>query len=109
MALHRKRTYQDRQPVPKGIFVTALQDLVSVPTHNQADQPADLTADLPTGQPAEDLDYLDQEASALDPVRLYLNEIGRVPLLTAAEEVDLAQRIEVGLYAEQLLAGAVLT
>jgi RNA polymerase primary sigma factor len=31
-----------------------------------------------------------------DPVRTYLKEIGRVPLLTAAEEVSLAQRLEAG-------------
>jgi len=31
-----------------------------------------------------------------DPVRMYLKEIGRVRLLTASEEVDLAQRIEAG-------------
>ena len=36
-------------------------------------------------------------ASSLDdPVRMYLTEIGRVSLLTAQQEVDLAQRIEVG-------------
>ena len=31
-----------------------------------------------------------------DPVRMYLKEIGRVSLLTAADEVDLAKRIEAG-------------
>ncbi|MQY19614.1 RNA polymerase sigma factor SigA [Nocardia sp. RB20] len=34
-----------------------------------------------------------------DSTRAYLKQIGRVPLLSAAEEVDLAVRIEVGLYA----------
>ncbi len=33
---------------------------------------------------------------SLDSLRLYLRDIGRVPLLTAAEEVALAKRIEVG-------------
>ena len=31
-----------------------------------------------------------------DPVRMYLKEIGKVPLLTAAQEVDLAKKIEAG-------------
>ncbi len=34
-----------------------------------------------------------------DPVRMYLKEIGKVPLLTAAQEVDLAMKIEAGLEA----------
>lgn len=40
-----------------------------------------------------------------DLFRQYLREIGRIPLLTAAEEVDLARRVEAGLFAEEKLAG----
>ena len=42
---------------------------------------------------------LDAPVPATDPVRQYLKEIGRVPLLTAVEEVALSERIEAGLYA----------
>ncbi|WP_285731094.1 RNA polymerase sigma factor RpoD [Nocardiopsis sp. ATB16-24] len=42
----------------------------------------------------------DGRRSGSDLVRLYLREIGRVPLLTAQEEVDLAQAVEAGLYAQ---------
>jgi RNA polymerase primary sigma factor len=38
-----------------------------------------------------------------DPVRMYLKEIGKVPLLTAAQEVDLAMKIEAGIEATQRL------
>ena len=38
-----------------------------------------------------------------DLVRVYLNGIGKTALLTADEEVDLAQQIEVGLYAQYRL------
>ncbi|WP_460945152.1 RNA polymerase sigma factor [Okibacterium endophyticum] len=41
-----------------------------------------------------------------DPVKDYLKQIGKVPLLNAAEEVELAMRIEAGLFAEDRLANA---
>jgi RNA polymerase primary sigma factor len=41
--------------------------------------------------------------ASVDPVRLYLRHIGRTGLLSAAEEVDLAKRIEVGVYAAERL------
>jgi RNA polymerase primary sigma factor len=44
------------------------------------------------------------EVSANDPVRLYLNDIAKVRLLTAAQEVDLAMRMEAGDFAAQVLA-----
>ena len=40
-----------------------------------------------------------------DLVRIYLREIGRVPLLTAQDEVELAKAIEAGLFAEEKLQG----
>ena len=43
-------------------------------------------------------------AGTADPVRMYLREIGQVPLLVAQEEVDLAMRIEAGVKAEERLA-----
>jgi RNA polymerase primary sigma factor len=42
-----------------------------------------------------------------DPVRMYLKEIGKVPLLNAAQEVDLAKKIEAGLEALDKLEVAV--
>ena len=39
-----------------------------------------------------------------DPVKEYLKQIGRVPLLNAGQEVELAKRIEAGLFAEEKLA-----
>ena len=47
---------------------------------------------------------LDAQSPAADLVRVYLNGIGRTALLTAEDEVDLAKRIEAGLYAQHLLA-----
>ncbi|HXF71439.1 MAG TPA: RNA polymerase sigma factor RpoD [Actinomycetota bacterium] len=47
-----------------------------------------------------DVDLL--KAPTNDPVRMYLKEIGKVPLLNAAQEVDLARRIEAGEFAAEL-------
>jgi RNA polymerase primary sigma factor len=48
-----------------------------------------------------------KRAPTSDLVRIYLREIGRVPLLTAEEEVELAKSIEAGLFAEDKLANGV--
>ncbi|TXS46538.1 RNA polymerase sigma factor [Streptomyces sp. uw30] len=47
---------------------------------------------------------LTAQGASIDPVKDYLRLIARVRLLTAEQEVDLARRIEAGLYAERLLA-----
>jgi RNA polymerase primary sigma factor len=49
-----------------------------------------------------------RRAVTSDLVRIYLREIGRVPLLTAHDEVELAKAIEAGLFAEEKLAGGAL-
>ncbi|GGM09196.1 RNA polymerase principal sigma factor HrdB [Streptomyces fumigatiscleroticus] len=41
-----------------------------------------------------------------DPVKDYLKQIGKVPLLNAEQEVELAKRIEAGLFAEDKLANS---
>ena len=44
----------------------------------------------------DDLTEMPKGVTVDDPVRMYLKEIGKVPLLTADEEMDLAQRMEQG-------------
>ena len=55
---------------------------------------------------AEDLDA---QSPAADLVRVYLNGIGKTALLTAAQEVDLAKRIEAGVFAQHVLDTAAPT
>ncbi|BCY11486.1 hypothetical protein L3i22_065740 [Actinoplanes sp. L3-i22] len=69
-----------------------------------------MTATIDRARPAEDSDDDQQEPSPVtqayvdvDTVKAYLREIGRVPLLTAEQEVAIAKRIEAGLYATELL------
>ncbi|WP_030145183.1 RNA polymerase sigma factor RpoD [Spirillospora albida] len=64
---------------------------------------------LETPQETEDVTRADEgdlgkRAPTSDLVRIYLREIGRVPLLTAEDEVELAKTIEAGLFAEEKLA-----
>jgi RNA polymerase primary sigma factor len=44
-----------------------------------------------------------EHAGTADLVRMYLREIGKVPLLNAAQEVELSKRVEAGLFAEHKL------
>ena len=54
-----------------------------------------LEGDAPAGETTPELD-LSVTTTTVDPVRAYFTEIGKVPLLTADEEVALAKRIEAG-------------
>ncbi|MGW6238420.1 RNA polymerase sigma factor [Streptomyces sp. NPDC055037] len=55
----------------------------------------------PTGRPGS---RADTGGPSSDLFRQYLREIGRIPLLTAFDEVDLARRVEAGLFAEEKLS-----
>src|SRR6201988_5290281 len=46
---------------------------------------------------------LDAQSPAADLVRVYLNGIGKTALLTAEQEVELAKRIEAGVFAAHVL------
>ena len=73
-----------------------------------ADEPTESDLAVAAAEADEELPSLDDMAPgpSADLVRVYLREIGRVALLTAAEEVDLARRVEAGVFAEERLAGA---
>jgi RNA polymerase primary sigma factor len=69
------------EPLPTGAIVISSSDEDDVPVYS-----AQITG------------------ATADPVKDYLKQIGKVPLLNAAEEVELAMRIEAGLFAEEKLS-----
>ena len=63
---------------------------------------ADETPEVEEARPSRSPDPGQRSATG-DLVRIYLREIGRVPLLTAHDEVELAKAIEAGLFADEKL------
>ncbi|MEU9335806.1 RNA polymerase sigma factor [Streptomyces sp. NPDC048290] len=88
VAVPPQHVTESRSEPPDGPSAAALDGTESV---EPAEPPARARAD--TSGPTSDL------------FRQYLREIGRIPLLTAAEEVELARRVEAGLFAEERLGG----
>ncbi|MFI6395937.1 sigma-70 family RNA polymerase sigma factor [Nonomuraea sp. NPDC050540] len=70
-------------------------------SEDEPDEPAMSDEDAELEQEPLDLD--DNQSVMGDSVHTYLKSIGRRTLLTAAQEVELARRIEAGLYAEYKL------
>lgn len=87
-----------------------LEDEVVEETTKTADEPEGTEA---AGFVLSDEDEDDAPAQQVaaagataDPVKDYLKQIGKVPLLNAEQEVELAKRIEAGLFAEDKLANS---
>ncbi|MDX2938671.1 RNA polymerase sigma factor [Streptomyces ipomoeae] len=76
--------------VVEDVAVDAIETVEPPEPPESAEAPRSRAAD--TSGPSSDL------------FRQYLREIGRIPLLTAAEEVELARRVEAGLFAEEKLS-----
>ncbi len=83
-------------------------DPTEPPAEALVDEPEEVVEPLAAAEPAEPAETpvaarADTGGPSADLFRQYLREIGRIPLLTAAEEVELARRVEAGLFAEEKL------
>src|SRR5208282_5339359 len=79
------------------VIAVAVAASVTEETEDEAFVYGDDDEDLPAAQVAV-------AGATSDPVKDYLKQIGKVPLLNAEQEVELAKRIEAGLFAEEKLA-----
>ncbi|MFF7242562.1 RNA polymerase sigma factor [Embleya sp. NPDC008237] len=100
-------THTDRTDEPEPGPATVLTEYVTPGTAPPA-PPAPATAEDVERPAADDAPRdaprtTESGGSAADLLRQYLREIGRVPLLSAADEVDLARRVEAGLFAGERL------
>ncbi|MFF3780106.1 RNA polymerase sigma factor [Streptomyces sp. NPDC001933] len=81
---------------------------VEPPIPNEPPDPPEVLMEEPPRAPERSGPRSRPEAAgpSSDLFRQYLREIGRIPLLSAADEVELARRVEAGLFAEERLASA---
>ncbi|WP_348520953.1 RNA polymerase sigma factor [Aurantimicrobium minutum] len=97
----------------EAVVIDVVDDEALEEDEDKPARPAVTEEPLPTGaillSMADDDDDIPVYSTAItgataDPVKDYLKQIGKVPLLNAVEEVELALRIEAGLFAEDKLA-----
>ena len=101
VALLHDNGHYDGQPLPESIApIAELSTLVS--DASWRDHGDEISEELSDAEPIEVVAA--SEVSFDDPVRMYLQEIGKVKLLRAADEVVLAHRIEVGQRAQKVRA-----
>jgi RNA polymerase primary sigma factor len=81
----------------------AMADVIELDGLDSAEAEASALAAAAVTDPVAEADLDDQTSVMGDSVHTYLKSIGRTSLLTAEQEVDLAKRIEAGLYAEHKL------
>ena len=96
------------EPAAKASKSTKAAAAAPAPTLTPVPDAEPTPEDVAEVEESIDLDEKVDEASSVsaDLVRVYLNGIGKVALLDAAQEVELSQRIEAGLYASEKLRQA---
>ncbi|RFU83302.1 RNA polymerase sigma factor [Streptomyces triticagri] len=110
-------TLTQPSPAPEGPAIADSDVISAVPSQSRVahhpesgapptPEPADIPDPPDPPDPPERRVRQETGGPSSDLFRQYLREIGRIPLLSAAEEVELARRVEAGLFAEEKLAGA---
>jgi RNA polymerase primary sigma factor len=90
----------DISPEQVEDFLTQIEEHLREQGIEVIEVPGEEDGDATVTLPRDD-DLL--KAPTNDPVRMYLKEIGKVPLLTAAQEIDFAMRIEAGEFSTALM------
>jgi RNA polymerase primary sigma factor len=88
---------------PSPSSEAAMADVIELDALDAAEAEASALASGTVAEAVLEADLDDQTSVMGDSVHTYLKSIGRTSLLTAEQEVDLAKRIEAGLYAEHKL------